>query len=110
MGFSVKTSKQTANEWALTYKHSLVACGLSKQTPLCGQVEKKYEWTVQFAAVENLIINRLCAWPLCLGEQPPFHKPSAFPTRVLKDQQQQEAPSEILQSGNGFPLPLLPFT
>lgn len=55
MGFSVKTSKQRANEWALTYKHSLVACGLSKQTPLWEQVEKKYEWTVQFAAVENLI-------------------------------------------------------
>lgn len=57
MGFSVKTSKQTANEWALPYKHSLVACGLGKQTPLRRQVEKKNEWTVQFAAVRNLITD-----------------------------------------------------
>lgn len=57
MGFSVKTSKQTANEWAIPYKHSLVACGLSKQTPLWGQVEGKNEWTVQFAAVGNLITD-----------------------------------------------------
>lgn len=55
MGFSVKTSKQTANEWALPYKHSLVACGLSKQTLLWGQVEKKHEWTVQCPAVGNFI-------------------------------------------------------
>lgn len=84
MGFSVKTSKQTAHEWALTYKHSLVAWGLSKQTPLWGQVEKEHEWTVQFAAVKNLITHRLCAWPLGLREQPHFHKPSPFPTCILK--------------------------
>ena len=24
------------------------------------------------------------AWPLCLGEQPPSHKPSAFPTCIFK--------------------------
>lgn len=79
MGLSIKTSKQAANEWAFPYKHSLVACGLSKQTPLWGQVEKTSEWTVQFASVENLITNGLCAWSPCPGEQPPLPETQSFP-------------------------------